>query len=114
MKLHPITLDVLQLKADIASDSRDPSNPETSEWELVAKECNEARDVGTVERLKELKLAQIELDNYAGNEIPEKESRAIARDLCRAGFFPEYNPNAIQTRKIKTRQVDNKIYEVGY
>lgn len=113
-KLNQHSIEALRHKADVATDTYDANDPETAEWLRVAVDCGHAAAKGTVEALRASKAAQDELDNYLNTGMPDKERRAIVRDLCRAGHFPVTNPNVVQwPRRIKTTTVDGVRYDTG-
>lgn len=116
--LHPHTIREPEHKRDVAYDSESlclEHNDEESaiEWGSTIAAIRAVLSIPTIKTLSLHRLAQAELDNSLTSDIPNDECRMILRDLCRAGWFPEYDPASVCTRKIATIQVDGKRYEVG-
>lgn len=111
-KLHKLTIDALKWKANVAQDMYDANDEETHSWKDTAEACLAAVESGTPAGMSH--EAKGELENYLGGDMPAAETTAIVRDLCRAGWYEKYDPNAFTTRRIKTRTVDGIKYETGY
>jgi hypothetical protein len=109
-QLNILTIEALIHKRDVAEDNGD----ETLD---ILNSCKKVIANATVETLKGERTAQLELENYLFcHDLPKPEQKAILRDLCRAGFFMVYEPEAVTIGghgKIKRITVDGVQYEVG-
>ena len=112
--LHKLTIEALLHKAWVANETFDATDPETNWCLITERECNAVADVGTHAALKASKEAQEELDNYLCANTDPREITAIVSDLCRAGYYDKHDPNAVSTRRIKTRTVEGVRYVTGF
>lgn len=116
-KLHKLTVEALRHKATVASETFDADDHETN-WCLASeRECNAAAGEGAVAALRSSAVAMGELEDYLSGDMPPRERTAIVRDLCRAGWYSRYNPNAVvmfSLRGDKTRTIDGVRYITGH
>jgi hypothetical protein len=113
IKLHDLTVEALRHKASVASDTYDPADEETNWAKTADEQCRAVAITGTVDALKASKVAQEELENYLAGDMPPRELTTVVSDLCRAGAYELYDPNAVCTRRIKTRTVEGLRYVTG-
>lgn len=116
--LHSHTIRELDHKLSVARDSlsiciEHGDDESATEWEASIAALERVLAIPTIKTLSQHSLAQSELDNSLTLDLSNDERRMILRDLCRAGWFSEYDPTAVCTSKIATIQVDGKQYEVG-
>ena len=113
-KLHQLTVEALRHKAGVANETFDASDAETNWCLAVERECLAVANAGTHYALRASKEAKEELENYLGGDLPPRETTAIVADLCRAGWYEKHNPDAVCTRRVKTRTVEGVRYVTGY
>jgi len=115
MKLSKHTIETLRYKADVAADTFDPSDDSTDWCKTAELECKAVAAAGTVEALKASKVAMEELENYRGADMPKHEDRAIAADLCRAGWYEPHDPERVIMlgRKPRMMTVEGVKYVTG-
>ena len=114
LNLHKMTVEALLHKAWVANETFDATDPETNWCLLTERECNVVASAGTHAALKASKEAQEELENYLGGDMTPCETTAIVSDLCRAGWYEQHDPNAVSTRRVKTRTVEGVRYDTGF
>jgi len=114
MKLSKHTISALLFKADVANESIDEDDPECT-WAETECACRNVAAIGTTEALNASPLAQEELENYIGSDMPQSERRAIQADMCRAGVkgYDPVSENVTYSSRPKTLLVDGKRYVVG-
>lgn len=112
------TLEELRHKLGVARDTaslcaEQGDDESLTEWEVTVAALERVLAIPTIRTLSLNPSAQAELDNSLTSDMPSNERRMIIRDLCRAGWFPEWSASAVCTRAVRTIQVDGKRYEVG-
>ncbi len=111
MNLSKFTIDALEFRAQVALDTLDSGEYE-EDCKVWANACSSVAKEGTVDALGKSREAMEELHDYIA-DLPKIELNAIIKDLCLAGFFEEYDPDAECTRKLKTRVVNGVKYVTG-